>query len=62
MKEYTVIMENIGTVYDGDSKDMAISEFNSCVDWSKSSTGKASGEAVYLLDGVTEIKAYEGEA
>ena len=49
MAEYRVVVGNIGTVYDGDSKIKADRDYKEYVEQSRSDYGRASREPVYMF-------------
>ena len=57
---YTVIVGNIGTVYNGTNGFTAVKEYNSYIGLSKQPYGKASGESVTLLKDGEVYKEYIG--
>ncbi len=61
MSEYTVVVGNIGTVYQGDSLNTAKTQFEYYCNRSHAGIGLAGGERVVLCDSVGEpIEEYEG--
>lgn len=52
-RDYTVLCNNIGTVYRGHNKAEAMKVFKEYVEQSEKSIGRASGESVfcYMVDG-----------
>lgn len=58
---YTVIVGNIGTVYDGGSKKDALKDFREYVADSQSGRGRAGGESVTLFENGHPVKEFVGE-
>lgn len=60
-KNYTVIVGNIGTVYNGGGKKTALKDYREYVEQSKSGRGRAGGESVTLFEDGFVIKEHIGE-
>lgn len=60
VKEYSVVVGNIGTAYTGTHENNARKEFNSYVVDSKTGYGRAAGEPVTLFCDGEIIKEYAG--
>lgn len=58
--EYSVVVGNIGTVYDGSNKTAALKAYNTYVKQSKSMVGRAGGEEVNLMQDGEPIKTHYG--
>ena len=61
MQRYQVIVGNIGTVYDGNSRGLADCEFTAFCKISDRMTGRAAGESVTLMDNDEPVKEYTGK-
>lgn len=62
MKEYEVIVGNVGKVHSGTNKREAVKCFNEYVDISDSGNGRAGYEDVVLMEGGEPIKEHWGTA
>lgn len=58
---YTVLVGNIGTVYDGKSKASADADYRHYVAESKSGSGRAGGESVTMFEDGRIIREFEGQ-
>lgn len=57
---YTVIVGNVGTVYDGTDAAVAQTKFHTYIEASKSDVGRASGESVTLMRDGEIVDEYTG--
>lgn len=57
---YQIIVGNIGTVYQGPSAKEANKHFDEYVEQSKSNTGRAGGEDVFMFLDDEVVKMFEG--
>ena len=60
MDRYTLVVGNVGTVYDGDSLETAIKDFDEYVILSNDNHGRAGGEDVTLFKNDEILKEHQG--
>ncbi len=60
LRGYQVVVGNIGTVYDGLSREMAENSFKDYRELSRSGYGRAAGEMVTLFEDGDAIRIYDG--
>jgi hypothetical protein len=60
MTSYRVIVGNMGTVYNGDSKTQALNDFHYYADQSMLGIGRASGESVTMFENGEIFKEHLG--
>jgi hypothetical protein len=60
MRNYQVIVGNIGTVYDGGSEYIACQTFDEYARFSQEKNGRAAGESVVLMMGDRILREVEG--
>lgn len=60
MGKYQVIVENVGTVYDGDDDKEAKMQYKECIAISDGEYGRAAGETVAMFEEGEIVVEYEG--
>ncbi len=60
MKKYEIVVSNIGTVYQGNSKKEAEKIYNEYIKLSKGNYGRACGENCYFMKNGEPLKTFYG--
>ena len=62
LRSYQVVVGNIGTVYDGHSRELAEDSFKDYRELSRSGYGRAAGEMVTLFEDGDAIRIHDGDS